>query len=261
MADTIEGLMQEARTFADSRSWDQAIESYSRVLELDADNDEACRNLAQIYALRGMLKSVISTYLRLMHIYIARSDMDNAMAVANYVLLLEPESVDVRSELINMYRYRGDTAEVVARSLDLARLYTELDEGDRSIELLQNVLNDDPNNADVCRELAEMYIQYGQVERGANQYHQVADLYQANGQLEKACEALERILVVKGLLRTAISLPLLIFSFCFPLFCLLLFLYRPNFYIFSRKGDSKFDDFRNPFLPHFCIVSLCFNLV
>ena len=198
MADTIEGLMQEARTFADSRSWDQAIESYSRVLELDADNDEACRNLAQIYALRGMLKSVISTYLRLMHIYIARSDMDNAMAVANYVLLLEPESVDVRSELINMYRYRGDTAEVVARSLDLARLYTELDEGDRSIELLQNVLNDDPNNADVCRELAEMYIQYGQVERGANQYHQVADLYQANGQLEKACEALERILVVNS---------------------------------------------------------------
>ena len=198
MADTIEGLMQEARTFADSRSWDQAIESYSRVLELDADNDEACRNLAQIYALRGMLKSVISTYLRLMHIYIARSDMDNAMAVANYVLLLEPESVDVRSELIKMYRYRGDTAEVVARSLDLARLYTELDEGDRSIELLQNVLNDDPNNADVCRELAEMYIQYGQVERGANQYHQVADLYQANGQLEKACEALERILVVNS---------------------------------------------------------------
>ena len=198
MADTIEGLMQEARTFADSRSWDQAIESYSRVLELDADNDEACRNLAQIYALRGMLKSVISTYLRLMHIYIARSDMDNAMAVANYVLLLEPESVDVRSELINMYRYRGDTAEVVARSLDLARLYTELDEGDRSIELLQAVLKDDPNNADVCRELAEMYIQYGQVECGANQYHQVADLYQANGQLEKACEALERVLVVNS---------------------------------------------------------------
>ena len=198
MADTIEGLMQEARTFADSRSWDQAIESYSRVLELDADNDEACRNLAQIYALRGMLKSVISTYLRLMHIYVARSDMDNAMAVANYVLLLEPESVDVRSELINMYRYRGDTAEVVARSLDLARLYTELDEGERSIELLQAVLKDDPNNADVCRELAEMYIQYGQVERGANQYHQVADLYQASGQLEKACEALERILVVNS---------------------------------------------------------------
>ena len=198
MADTIEGLMQEARTFADSRSWDQAIESYSKVLELDADNDEACRNLAQIYALRGMLKSVISTYLRLMHIYVARSDMDNAMAVANYVLLLEPESVDVRSELINMYRYRGDTAEVVARSLDLARLYTELDEGERSIELLQAVLKDDPNNADVCRELAEMYIQYGQVERGANQYHQVADLYQASGQLEKACEALERILVVNS---------------------------------------------------------------
>ncbi|MGM9999204.1 MAG: tetratricopeptide repeat protein [Candidatus Bruticola sp.] len=198
MADTIEGLMQEARAFADSRSWDQAIESYSRVIDLDADNDEACRSLANIYALRGMFKSVISTYLRLMHIYVARSDMDNAMAVANYVLLLEPASIDVRSELINMYRYRGDTAEVVSRSLDLARLYTELDEGDRSIELLQAVLNDDPNNADICRELAEMYIQYGQVERGASQYHQVADLYQANGQLDKACDALERILVVNS---------------------------------------------------------------
>ncbi|MGM9992460.1 MAG: hypothetical protein ACI376_06385, partial [Candidatus Bruticola sp.] len=198
VADTIEGLMQEAQAFADSRSWDQAIESYSRVIDLDADNDEACRSLANIYALRGMFKSVISTYLRLMHIYVARGDMENAMAVANYVLLLEPTSIDVRSELINMYRYRGDTAEVVSRSLDLARLYTELDEGDRSIELLQAVLNDDPNNADICRELAEMYIQYGQVERGANQYHQVADLYQANGQLDKACDALERILVVNS---------------------------------------------------------------
>ena len=123
MADTIEGLLQEARNSANSRSWGRAIELYSKALGLDADNDEACRSLTQIYALRGMFKSVVSTYLQLMHIYIARNDFDNALAVANYVLLLSPESVEIREELINIYRARGEVAEVVARSLDLARLY------------------------------------------------------------------------------------------------------------------------------------------
>lgn len=198
MADTIEGLLQEARNSANSRSWGRAIELYSKALGLDADNDEACRSLTQIYALRGMFKSVVSTYLQLMHIYIARNDFDNALAVANYVLLLSPESVEIREELINIYRARGEVAEVVARSLDLARLYIELDEGERSLNLLQAILNDDPSNIEVSKELAEMYIQYGQVENGVNQYRQVSELYYSSGELDKACEALERLLVINA---------------------------------------------------------------
>ena len=198
MADTVTGLMEEARTSADNHSWDEAIELYSKVLEQDIDNDEACRQLARLYAVRGKFKSVIESNLRLMRVFINRQDIENAVQVANQLLLLVPESIEVRQELIKMYRSLGDMPEVIARSTELARLYAELDESDKALELLQSVLRDDPQNVEVGREVAEMYIQSGQVEQGASRYRQVADLYEAQGEYDKAIDAIQRVLVVNN---------------------------------------------------------------
>ena len=190
--------MEEARTSADNHSWDEAIELYSKVLEQDIDNDEACRQLARLYAVRGKFKSVIESNLRLMRVFINRQDIENAVQVANQLLLLVPESIEVRQELIKMYRSLGDMPEVIARSTELARLYAELDESDKALELLQSVLRDDPQNVEVGREVAEMYIQSGQVEQGASRYRQVADLYEAQGEYDKAIDAIQRVLVVNN---------------------------------------------------------------
>ena len=195
MADTIEGLLQEAEAFTNNASWTQAIETYSRILNLDIDNEIACRNLAHVYALRGMFKSATDTYLRLMKIYVTRNDVANALEIANYTLALQPDSVEVRLALIDMYRANGDQDEVSARALELARLYIEFDEGDKSIELLRDVFEKDPSNLIIGRELAEMYVKYGQLERACSQFRIVADAYYGMGLFDKSAETMERLIL------------------------------------------------------------------
>ncbi len=196
MADNIGSLMQEAHSLLEGREWDAALDKYNLVLQQDPNSDEACRYLARIYAIRGLLRSVIEVYFKLMDIFAARGDFDSAIEVASWVLTLDPESDQARIRVINLYRQVGNVEEVVYRSRELARLYIELDQGDRSIMLLQSAIEADPNNIEISAELAEMLLQFGHTHESADQYRNVAQAYVDRNEFEKAVEAYNRMKVI-----------------------------------------------------------------
>ena len=196
MADDVRDLMREAESLIEERDWDAALEKLKRVLELDPENAKACERLAHAYAVRGMLKSVIQTHFQLMDILEARSELDSAIEVAGWIQRLEPESDVARMRVIQILRKKGDPAEVVRRSRELARLYIELGQGDQSILLLKNAQESDPENLEIGLELAEMFVSHGHIEEGAAQYRRVAVAFQEKGQIEKAAEAYRRMKVI-----------------------------------------------------------------
>ncbi|MGI5843047.1 MAG: tetratricopeptide repeat protein [Candidatus Xenobium sp.] len=196
MADDVRDLMREAESLIEERDWDAALEKLKRVLELDPENAKACERLAHAYAVRGMLKSVIQTHFQLMDILEARSELDSAIEVAGWIQRLEPESDVARMRVIQILRKKGDNAEVVRRSRELARLYIELGQGDQSILLLKNAQESDPENLEIGLELAEMFVSHGHIEEGAAQYRRVAVAFQEKGQIEKAAEAYRRMKVI-----------------------------------------------------------------
>lgn len=196
MADDVRDLMREAESLIEERDWDAALEKLKRVLELDPENAKACEKRAHAYAVRGMIKSVVQTYFRLMDILEARSELDPAIEVAGWIQRLDPESDAARMRVIQILRKKGDHAEVVRRSRELARLYIELGQGDQSISLLKSAQESDPDNLEIGLELAEMFVSHGHIEEGAAQYRRVASAFQQKGQVEKAAEAYRRMKVI-----------------------------------------------------------------
>lgn len=188
--------MREAESLIEERDWDAALEKLKRVLELDPENAKACERRAHAFAVRGMIKSVIQTYFRLMDILEARSELDPAIEVAGWIQRLDPESDAARMRVIQILRKKGDHAEVVRRSRELARLYIELGQGDQSISLLKSAQESDPDNLEIGLELAEMFVSHGHIEEGAAQYRRVAAAFQEKGQVEKAAEAYRRMKVI-----------------------------------------------------------------
>jgi len=188
--------MREAESLIEERDWDAALEKLKRVLELDPENAEACERRAHAFAVRGMIKSVVQTYFRLMDILEARSDLDPAIEVAGWIQRLAPESDAARMRVIQILRKKGDHAEVVRRSRELARLYIELGQGDQSISLLKSAQEADPDNLEIGLELAEMFVSHGHIEEGAAQYRRVAAAFQEKGLVEKAAEAYRRMKVI-----------------------------------------------------------------
>jgi len=196
MPEEIQVIMREAENFKAQREWDLAIEKYKEVLDLDPTNEEAVTRLAELYAIRGLISDVIEQYFKLMDILEQKEEYDLAVEVARWIMKIQPENDKARMKTILIYKKKGDLEEVVKQSLELARLYIELGQGDQSILLLKNAQEIAPDNLDIGLELAEMYISYGHIQEGTNQYRKIANAYLAKQDYEKAAEAFRRMKIV-----------------------------------------------------------------
>ena len=197
MADDVQSLLNEAAAAVKNKDWDKGIELYQSVMEADTTNEEACSKLAELYAVRGLISNVIETYFTLMDILDQKGEHELAVEVARWIMKLQPENDKARMKTILIYKQKGNMEEVVKQSLQLARLYIELGQGDQSILLLKNAQDIAPENLDIGLELAEMYISHGHIPEGTAQYQKIANAYLGAGDKEKAAEAFRRMKIVQ----------------------------------------------------------------
>jgi tetratricopeptide (TPR) repeat protein len=193
LADDLEALLREAETRFTQRDWDGAIEAYKKVMQADPQNEEACETLARSYCIRGLITDAIAQYFTLMQILEQKGELDLAIDVSRWIQKIQPENDKARMALILIFRKKGDNEEVVRQSLQLARLYIELGQGDRSIELLKSAQEIEPDNLDIGMELAEMYISHGHIQEGADQFRKIANSFLDTGNYEKAADAYKRM--------------------------------------------------------------------
>lgn len=197
MPEEVQALFREAETAQAQKDWDLAIEKYQAVMEEDPANEEACSKLAELYAIRGLISNVVDQYFVLMDILEEKEEFELAVEVARWIMKLQPDNDKARMKTILIYKKKGDMDEVVKQSLQLARLYIELGQGDQSILLLKNAQDIAPENLDIGLELAEMYISHGHIPEGTNQYKKIANAYLEKGNHEKAAESFRRMKVVQ----------------------------------------------------------------
>lgn len=196
MDESLYALLQEAERDYEARSFDAAQEKLKRALELEPHNEQAVSRLAAIYAIRGLISSVINQYFILISILEAKEDFRKVLDVCKWILRLEPENINVRMKIILTYQKLGDNREVIGQSLSLARLLIELGQGDQSIILLQKTQNLAPDNLEVGAELAEIYISYGHIQEAIAQYRKIAASYLERGLVSKAAETYKRLKLV-----------------------------------------------------------------
>ncbi|MDQ7822106.1 MAG: tetratricopeptide repeat protein [Candidatus Eremiobacteraeota bacterium] len=196
MSDELQALLREADTLFEQSEWDQAQEKFIKILQRDPQNEEACYKIARIYSIRGLISNVVNQYFQLMDILEAKGDLDQAVEFAQLIQMIQPENDKARLKIIMIHKKKGNIAEVVKQSLQLARLYVELGLSDQSIMLLQNAQEYAPNNLDIGLELAEMYMTHGHIQEAASQYRKIANAYLQKNNLEKAAEAFRRMKVI-----------------------------------------------------------------
>jgi|GEM_PF-2298826 len=196
MSDDLQVLLREAETLYEQSEWDQAQEKYIKILQRDPQNEEACYKIARIYAIRGLISNVVNQYFQLMDILEAKGELDQAVEVARWIQMIQPENDKARMKIILINKRKGNVEEVVRQSLQLARLYIELGQSEQSIMLLQGAQEYVPDNLDIGLELAEMYMSHGNIQEAASQYRKIANAYLAHNQLEKAADAFRRMKVI-----------------------------------------------------------------
>jgi len=195
LGEEIQSLLKEAQALFNEQHWDAAINAYQKIMGIDPQNDEACNKLAEIYAIRGLISKVINQYFTLMDILEAKGELAAAIDVSLWIERIQPENVDTRQRRIVILRKKDDKAKVEEDSLKLSHLYIKLGYGEKSIVLLKQLQEDNPDNMDIGLQLAEMYLSYGYIQEGVAQFRKNAQILMEQGELAKAAEAFKRMKV------------------------------------------------------------------
>lgn len=188
--------IEQARMAYDQGLWGSAIDNYAQALAADPLDAEACRGLADAHAICGNLNTVVESYLQLMDILCHGDNFTAALQVGEWVKCIRPESDAVRAKNVGIFLRLGDTVRVVQQSMELARLYVELGQGESAISLLIEAQKADPLNLDIGLELAETYVSQGLMQDGARQFGAMGRALVESGQLERACEAFRRLKLI-----------------------------------------------------------------
>jgi tetratricopeptide (TPR) repeat protein len=197
-------------TYEQQKQYKNAIEAYRKAIELDRDNLDAIRGLAQNLVNDGQSDAALEqykiiadtnpedaeTYLRMAEIYRKSGKFDLALDTLKKAGAMVQDSIQVPYNMAAVYQAQGRYDEAVQVLQDLLKKtekadgsYTQPDKNNRSVflERLGTIYRDN-NNSPLALETFRKMLVLGDenTERG---FQQIIDTYRENKQWQQATDA------------------------------------------------------------------------
>jgi tetratricopeptide (TPR) repeat protein len=158
------------------QEYDLAIDSLKRLNDV-SPSDAALERLAELYQRQHRPDEALGLFRKLRATYSDRQELQNAIRLARQVVELESQQTGDREILLELLEKSGQNREVIEQKLELAQLYRRNSETDRSIELLQTVLQENPNHLDAERLLVELHLQNGALDLAEQHAESLAERF------------------------------------------------------------------------------------
>src|SRR6266571_1438505 len=196
-------------TYEQQKQYKNAISAYRHAIEVDRDNLDAIRGLAQNLMNDGQAEAALEqykviadanpedaqTYVRIAEIYRRSGKFDLALENLKKAQSMVPDSIDVPYNLARVYQAQGrydDAAQILQDLLKKTEKpdnnYTQAEKNNRSVflELLGSVYRDN-NNSQLAIETFRKMLTLGDenAERG---YQQIIDTYREARQWQQATD-------------------------------------------------------------------------
>ena len=172
------------------QEYDLAIDSLKRLNDV-SPSDAALERLAELYQRQYRLDEALDIFRRLRATCFEREELQDAIRLARQVVELESQRTEDREILIELLEKSGQSHDVVEQKLELAQLYRQNSETDRSIELLQTVLHENPNHLDAERVLVELHLQNGALDLAEQHAESLAERFLEQKAYQKAINLFE----------------------------------------------------------------------
>ncbi len=196
-------------TYEQQKQYKNSIAAYRKAIELDHDNLDAIRGLAQNLMNDGQTDAALEqykvivdaspedaqTYLRMSEIYRKSGKFDQALESLKKAGSMVPESIEVPYNMAAVYQAQGRYDEAIQVLQDLLKktektdnTYTQAEKNNRSVflERLGTIYRDNKNDTQAIDTFKKMLALGDEnAERG---YQQIIDTYRENKQWQQATD-------------------------------------------------------------------------
>ena len=185
-------LRQLAETAMTKGEVSEAISAFEQLLEISNDPVFEER-LAQIYESQGDMEKALTSFQSLVGRYQNEERWEEAARVTERIVELNPEALDDRGALVDLYKKLGMIDKAMEQQFKLAHAYQAKGELEPSIRLYEGVLEFNSDDQTARRLLVDAYLDSGNVESALQQSEALTEYYLHTRDHQTAIELYSRL--------------------------------------------------------------------
>lgn len=167
-----------------------AIAEYRTVVDNDPRDIATLNMLGDLYAKSAEKRDAVNCYLQVAEHYNTQGFAQKAIAVYNKISRIQPDSIEVSVKLAELHKVKGSLSEARAHYTTLAEHYQKHGRRLEALAMFKQIALLDPNNTDVCLNLADSYIREGQRDDAVEAYAEAGGRFSRQNKHEEAIRAL-----------------------------------------------------------------------
>jgi tetratricopeptide (TPR) repeat protein len=184
----------------------QAIGEYQQILRHDPKDQATLMTVGDLFARQGDMPQAIEYFERLAQVYLNDGFNSKAIAIYKKIAKLAPAELAPLERLADLYVQQGVLSEARPLFLQIAEVHLKANRAPKAVEVLNRLLEVEPDNPRVQMRLAELYNVMGQKKEAAHTYLTYAQRLFDRGEAEEAEKLIERALGVEGASSSALLL-------------------------------------------------------
>ena len=184
----------------------QAIGEYQQILRHDPKDQATLMTVGDLFARQGDMPQAIEYFERLAQVYLNDGFNSKAIAIYKKIAKLAPAELAPLERLADLYVQQGVLSEARPLFLQIAEVHLKANRAPKAVEVLNRLLEVEPENPRVQMRLAELYNVMGQKKEAAQTYLNYAQRLFDHGETGEAEKLIERALGVEASSGVAILL-------------------------------------------------------
>jgi len=190
--------LESALKFLNQGKVAQAIGEYQQILRHDPKDQATLMTVGDLFARQGDMSQAVEYFERLAQVYLSDGFNSKAIAIYKKIAKLAPAELAPLERLADLYVQQGVLSEARPLFLQIAEAHLKGNKAPKAVEVLQRLLDVEPENPRVQMRLAELYNVMGQKKEAAQTYFNYAQRLYDSGDADEAEKLIERGLSLEG---------------------------------------------------------------
>lgn len=175
-----------------------AISEYKSVVENDPRDIATLNMLGDLYAKNSEKNDAVNCYFQVAEHYNNQGFAQKAIAVYNKISRIRPNSIEVSAKLAELHKGKGSLSEARAHYTTLAEHYEKHGRRIEALAMYKQIALLDPNNTEVCLNLADSYIREAQHDDAVEAFAEAGARFSRQNKHEEAIRALMKGFAIKA---------------------------------------------------------------
>lgn len=184
--------LEKAQALVAQNKLKEAVAEFQKIHKADPNDQTTLNTLGDLNVRLKNVPEALNFYTRLADVYVKGGFLVRGIAMFKKISKIDPKNTGALERLAELYTMQGLMSEARSHYLQLGEALLKDNKTDKALEVMQKLLDLEPDNIQVQKRLAELYERHNQNAEAATIYRRMGDRLLFKGEADQCLEWLDK---------------------------------------------------------------------